>query len=285
MKRGVIASPGLIQPLPEGFRMERSINDQELAFYVLYWDDVIIPDNNLVSISVPQQQQYIDSGAISRPKVVYGGSYQGDMVTNAILGVTAVVASEKVKSSDEDWVLHQFGSEHVLPEDISASKETLRLLLHNTLPTPNADVPLVEILEFKERFKSARSALHDCLDETYQEVLAAPDAQLHARKAISRLKDEIRGFELDDVKKSGWSRFSLNVEFKITPEKLMQVGKGVGIDLISGSPVPVATLINTVASFFELGAGSTRTVGSSKSDRLGYLTAGRNAGVVPFARR
>ena len=279
MKRGVIALPGLIKPLPKGFNMERSISEEEMAFYILYWDEVVIPDNNLVSIGVPLQEEYIASGAISRPRVVYGGNYEGDMVTNAVLGVTAVVAAEKSKSVDEDWVLHQYGGTHALPSDISKDRDALRLVLSSVLPTPGKDVPLVEILEFKERFRSSRNALHECLDETYQDVLNAPDMQLHARKSIARLRDEINGIGAIDKRTSGWSKFNLTVEFNLTADKIKALATGVGLDFMSGAVVPVATLATAAASFIEIGAGTSKTVGESKTDRLGYLTAARKDGI------
>lgn len=281
MKRGVVASPGLISPLSEGFWLERIINEQEMAFYVLYWDEVIIPDNIVVSIDVPLQEDYINSGAISRPKVVFGDSYSGDMVTDSILGVTSIVAKDKSKAVDEDWVLHQFGCKHTIPSDIGSEKESLRLLLSNSLPIPGSEIPLAEILEFKARFASSRASLHECLDEIYQDVLSAPDAQLKARKSISRLREEIRGFEIDEVKKSRWSRFNLSVDFKMTYENLSKVATGVGLDLFSGYSVPVATLAAAAASFIEIGAGTSRSVGTSATDRLGYLTEARKMGVVP----
>ncbi|MEF8689416.1 UNVERIFIED_CONTAM: DUF6236 family protein [Comamonas sp. A-3] len=281
MKRGVVASPALITRLAEGFRIDRSINEQELAFYVLYWDEVIVPNDNLVSIQVPLQEDYINSGAISRPKIIYKGSYSGDMVTNAVLGVTSIVAKDKSTSVDEDWVLHQFGVEHTIPLDIESEKESLRLLLSNSLPTPGPDVPLAEILEFKRRFASSRAALHECLDEVYQDVLSSPDAQLQARKSIARLREEIRGFEVDEVKKSGWSRFNLSVDFKMTSENISKLVMGIGLDLVSGNSVPVAALAAAAASFVEIGAGTSRSVGASATDRLGYLTEARKMGVVP----
>ncbi len=59
MDRGVIASPGIITPLSQGFRMERSISPEELRYYVMYWDKVVIPRNNLVYIGVPEEEDLI----------------------------------------------------------------------------------------------------------------------------------------------------------------------------------------------------------------------------------
>ena len=45
---GVIASPGVINRLPKGFQMGRSLSIDELHYYIHYWDKVVFPKNNFV---------------------------------------------------------------------------------------------------------------------------------------------------------------------------------------------------------------------------------------------
>ena len=58
--------------------MERSLSAEELRYYILYWDEVVIPGNNLVYIGVPEEEELISCGAISRPRVAFQGAFQGD---------------------------------------------------------------------------------------------------------------------------------------------------------------------------------------------------------------
>jgi hypothetical protein len=159
MKRGVIGSPGIIRRLADGFTMERSISAEELRFYILYWDHVAIPGNNLVYIGVPDEEELIRCGAISRPRVQYGGSFSGGQVTDAILACQCIVATEFSKSADVDWVLHQFGGDILLPPSMSKETDVFRLAVASVLPVPPADVPVEEVLEFKERKKADLKAL------------------------------------------------------------------------------------------------------------------------------
>ena len=71
MDRGVIAAPGIIRPLERGFVMERSISKEELRYYILYWDKVVIPGNNMVYIAVPEEAELIAAQAIVRPRVQF----------------------------------------------------------------------------------------------------------------------------------------------------------------------------------------------------------------------
>jgi len=78
MDRGVIASPGSINRLPKGFQMERSLSIDELRYYILYWDKVVIPGNNLVYIGLPEEELLIESGALERPQIGFSGRFEGD---------------------------------------------------------------------------------------------------------------------------------------------------------------------------------------------------------------
>src|SRR5436190_9929012 len=116
MDRGVIAAPGIIRPIAQGFVMERPLSQEELRYYVLYWDKVVIPGNNLVYIGIPEEEALIASGAISRPRVAFSGSYHGDQLTYALLSCQSLVAAKLVKESNSDWVMHQIGDSVVVPD-------------------------------------------------------------------------------------------------------------------------------------------------------------------------
>ena len=114
--RGVIAAPGVIRPLPSGFTLERTLSVEELRYYTLYWDQVLIPGNNLVYVSIPDEEQWIAAGAISRPRVAFQGSFKGDQITHALLSCQNLVAAEvRQKAPLTDWVMHQVGRQHRCP--------------------------------------------------------------------------------------------------------------------------------------------------------------------------
>jgi len=165
MERGVIAAPGIIRPIVQGFVMERSISKEELRYYILYWDRVVIPGNNLVYIGVPEEEVLIAANAISRPRVQFQGAYQGDQVTYAILGCQALVAEKLVQDRSVDWVLHQLGDSLVLPSKFISQCDTIRVALVNVLPVPDEAIPIEEILTFKENRKDELSELHESIDE------------------------------------------------------------------------------------------------------------------------
>ena len=53
MKRGIIAAPGVLNSWSGGFELERMLDLDEMRYYALYWDEVVIPNNNIISLGLP----------------------------------------------------------------------------------------------------------------------------------------------------------------------------------------------------------------------------------------
>ncbi|WP_201573162.1 DUF6236 family protein, partial [Psychrobacter nivimaris] len=194
MNRGIIAAPAIINRLPEGFQIERNLNIDELRYYALYWDEVVIPANNAVYIGIPQEEEFISAGAIKRPLVQLSGLID----TDAMLSCQSKVAKDLVKENKgTDWVIQQFGEKCLLLEDYSEERNTLRIDLAACLPVPTGEVNIHDILEFKEKRKNEFIALHEYLDEFYEQALSSPDQSLASKKALSKLAKSIN--DLDKV--------------------------------------------------------------------------------------
>ena len=84
LKRGIIATPGIINRLPKGFQMAGSLSLDEMRYYALYWDNVVIPTNNLVHMGLPQEEAFISAGAIERPNVAFNGLNRPGIVGDLI---------------------------------------------------------------------------------------------------------------------------------------------------------------------------------------------------------
>lgn len=281
MKRGVVAAPGIVHRLPRGFQMERSISAEELRFYVLYWDHVVIPGNNLVYIGVPEEAELIAAGAISRPRVQFTGRFEGDHVASAVLGCQGILATQLAKEPDTDWVVHQFGGDVLSPPGASEEVSALRLAIASVLPVPPGDLPISEVLEFKQSKQSELMALHDCLDELYFDILKTPDRELGSRKLISNLRGEIESLGSGKVDVAAWRKFDLSIEFNVRPKDMaLGIAAGSGIAATAGWPVPLAAAVGAVASLIEVKFSKTNTFGASKN-RLAYLSSAKRKGIVP----
>ncbi|MDN3518156.1 DUF6236 family protein [Aquisalimonas lutea] len=284
MERGVIAPPAIIHPIPQGLKMERGISSQELRYYVMYWDRVVIPNNNLIGFGIPEEDELIQSGAVERPRVNFIGAYGGDQLTEAVLSCQTEVAEELLKDKTKDWVIHQFSSECALLDKVIKEQETIRVDLANVLPVPDANVPINEVLEFKERRKDELGALHQELDALYKEALQAPDTDLETRKVVSDLSQRIR--DLDRVSNErfpGNRKFDLAVELNVNGMNITKgVAYGSAIDFFATAyTIPIATVVGGLASTITVTARATKTFEPAKeNDKLAYLGSAMNAGLL-----
>lgn len=282
--RGIIASPGVINPLPNGFQMERSISIEEISYYILYWQKVVIPGNNLVYIGVPQEEGLIACGAIERPRINFLGSYQGDMVTNAILSCQSLVAKELTKDRRTDWVIHQAGNDLCLQAEFLEKKDLLKFDLVNALPVPQEGTPINEILEFKEKRKDELNELHALLDELYLEILKSPDQDLIAKKEVERLSTLIASLErISGERFKKTRKYDLSVSINLDFHKIVS-GAAIGWfydQYASGFSFPLATVAGALAPLVKLEAKAAYTFEPAKENlKLGYLSHASAVGLI-----
>lgn len=284
MDRGIIASPGIITPLPQGFKIERSISSEELRYYIMYWDKVVIPGNNLVYIGLPEEENLISCGALERPRISFQGSYQGDQITSAMLACQSIVASNLVNDKSTDWVIHQIGSSAIYPEEYNQQRNIIRVDLANALPVPNAETPINEILEFKERRSSELKDLHDSLDEFYEQILTAPDPELASKKSVSRLQESILNLNVVSNERFKRTRkFDFSAELNLSGKDIsVGASSGALFDfLATGYTIPIATIIGAIASTINIKSKSTNTfMPASENTKLAYLSRANEEGVI-----
>lgn len=284
MDRGVIASPGIIRPIAQGFSMDRSISPEELRYYVMYWDKVVIPGNNLVYIGIPEEEDLISCGAIERPKITFQGSFQGDQVTKAILSCQSIVASDLVNDKSTDWVIHQIGKSVIYPEEFNERRNIIRVDLASVLPVPRAETPINEVLEFKERRRSDLTELHEALDELYEQILTAPDPELASKKAVSRLQKSILNLnKVSNEKFEHSHKFDFSVELNLSGKDIfVGASSGALLDfLASGYTIPVATIVGAIASTINIKSKSTNIFQpASENTKLAYLSHASQESVI-----
>ena len=275
MNRGIIAAQGIIKPLQDGFVMERGISKEELRYYILYWEKVVIPGNNLVYIKVPEEDTLIACEAISRPRVEFQGSLQGDQVTGALLACQSIVAKKLVRDKTVDWVLHQIGESLVLPPDFASQQDAIRVALVNALPVPDGEVPVHEILEFKQRHKDELIELHDSIDELYFEVLNSPDESLATKKAVFRFQSAIQNLDKasnEQFKKT--RKYNLSVELNVNAKDII-VGASPGALIHFFSPgfsIPIM-LLGAAAALIKIRAKASYTFEPAKENtKLAYIS-------------
>lgn len=224
-KRGIVISPPF-EVLPEGgIRCGGGPSQEDIRKYLLYWDEIDYPDNNFVSIGAdPDIQFLISSGVATRTRV----QFQGSMLSgNGEFFLMAQQAAFEKHDNETPglWSLAQLS--HTPYFANSTPTIAIEYQLWNTLPVPTADVPLNEILEFKEKRKDELLALRIYLDEMYQSVSSATDIPRATNLEISKL-----GLALGEIDRtldeSGISKALASLRGYISGEFTNITGTGLG---------------------------------------------------------
>ena len=172
MKRGIVATPGILHKLPQGIQMERSLNFDELKYYILYFNKVVIPSNNGLYIGLPNEKELIESNLIERPNYNVSG-----LIDYALLTKIQTTELERLQKINDNtyWNLHQIGGDSIIAsnEDL-VKKETIKFKLLNVLPVPSQDVSIDELSKFKEKRSDEFNSLHETIDNLYLDILKSP---------------------------------------------------------------------------------------------------------------
>lgn len=283
MDRGIIAASNAIYKVPQGFVIGKAPSLDQLRYYSLYWDKVVIPRFDFIpdELQVPQEEGFISAGILERPEIetLAFGAPQREAWVNIMLRSQSQITKDFMQEKDTDWVMQQEGFTLLLPEEYSIECNTLRVDLANCLPVPTGEVNAYDILEFKEYRRDEFLALHEHLDALYEQALLSPDKSLSSKKAISDFTKSIA--DLDKITHERFKRsrkFDLSTELRISGGQLFA---GAAAGSLIGSAIgfvelPIATITGAVLSTIRLSAKVTTTFEPAKNNlKLAYLTNAR----------
>lgn len=286
MKRGIIAASNAIYKVPQGFIIGQAPSLNKLRYYSLYWDKVVIPKFDFIpdELQVPQEEGFISAGILERPETetLPFGEPRREAWVGLMLRSQSQTAKNLMQEKDTDWVMQQEGFNLTFDEEHTVERNTLRIDLAGCLPVPLGKVDVYDILEFKENRRDELLALHNFLDELYQQVLLSPDQSLASKKAMSNILESI-----DNLNKVTQERFKT-----FTRENLSslfnlygaEIGKGVVLDAVAthftGVAFPIATVSNVINASIKVSVQKTAIFKpASENLKLAYLSSAQKKGL------
>lgn len=283
MIRGIITTPNKFELGNNSFKVTSSLTKEDIRFYLMYWDKIVVPTNNLIHVGIPDEKHLLECGAISRPQVRHQGAFSGNTAATAIMMGQCTITQELLKDKSTDWVIHQAGDKLLLPERFSHINNVLRVTLAGALPVPNADVPINEILEFKERRSDELGALHIALDELYIDILKSPDQNLSTQKAFEQLK-----LDIENLNKVSFDWFKLTKKYDISAEFNLN-GRDLVIAATSGGllngslglDMQLGAAIGAIVSTLKVSVKATATLNTTESKKiLSYVSNASREGIL-----
>ncbi len=183
MSRGIVVSSPVNLDGARFTLQGGGLDAQELRHWLLFWDELAWPTSNLIHVTGGPDDTFLEeAGVLSRPRVLMSGTFSGsDVMSEPHLAA--------FKSLDEKepgkWCLatgeRSFNWTQMPLTDTNAAV----LDLYRAIPVPNKDVPIAEVLEFKQRRRDEIKRLRAEIDIYVAAVHAAadPHAVLNAKAA------------------------------------------------------------------------------------------------------
>ncbi|MGK5049944.1 DUF6236 family protein [Janthinobacterium sp. RB2P8] len=181
--RGLIISPPLEINGTNLHIKSTSIDAQELRFSLLFWDKLIWPSSRNIYIGSGPEEKFLESaGILSRPDYTFNGD-----------GAQGIARGQMQAFRDRNltepgvWALAQGeNSFTLLGEKIDENTGSL-IELHRAIPLPTREVPLADILEFKEKRRDELWVLRNTLESFVFCIENSHDKEHELKKTISEL--------------------------------------------------------------------------------------------------
>jgi hypothetical protein len=288
MKRGIIASSGKAERIDkEGVSFKGILNKEDLNYYTLYFDEIVIPTNNIIHFGLPQENELISLNILKRPQIQISQwtSIQGEGSFDIFLESQLIIAKKLIsEKSDTDWTLHQIGDSTIIMDGYNKDFNSIKVRLQECLPVPTENVSFEQILNFKLKRNDELLALHTSIDELYIEILKSPDSNFSSKKCISELNLSIQNLEKSSNETfKHLNKYDLTTELNINAKDIaLALGGGVVFDFYTnGLTIPIATIIAGLGSLINIKASNSRSFEPAENKlKLSYLANAKKSELI-----
>lgn len=238
-ERGIVVSPPFSILPSGGIQCGGDPSPLEMRKYLLYWDKIDYPDNNLVSVHSDDIDALMQLGVLERTFVRFQGEF------NTGNGEFFIAAQEKAFSIRSElfpgsWSMAQLSTTPFYTQ--GERKTSIDFELYGALPVPSASTPFYDILQFKEHRSDELLAFRAHLDDVYQKILNSPDSARARNTEIERLESAIHSISrtLDEsrIKKAIGSLRST-----IQSEPISILGMGATFAFAAPAIIPMSPFI------------------------------------------
>lgn len=197
--RGIVISPEY-KILEDGYlKIGPGLDSEKLRQYVLYWDKIDFPNNNLFSFSgTPEVDFLIQEGIMQRTQYRFDNVVPTlETIVDIYTNMQHITFIENNKREKAAWSMAQPNRELILNKDLGLNTRVLEVNLYNSLPIPSAENSLEDILKFKDRRRDELEHFRFLMDGFYQNLLKSGDSE---RAMLSYLEEIER--QINAIKKT-----------------------------------------------------------------------------------
>ena len=240
MLRGIVVAPEYEAKGTELFLKSSDIDPLKLRQYLLYWDRIDFPTNNIIHCT-SNDIDYLESlNLLQRTK--YNCSCNGIInMEELFLNAQIQALNNNNLNKNERWTLGQGNLNLLLPKDEVERKNTLILDLYNSLPIPATDVPLDDIINFKEKRRDELMEFRNSMDKIYLSIINSGDIDISKSVAIKDLEKKIIAIN-KVMNESKIKKLLGSVKVNIDINSLIMGGPGYIIGKETGNSIMLASL-------------------------------------------
>lgn len=201
--KGIIISNPIQSMGNRGLNVSSELDPFELRHAVLFYDEIVWPKNRKIYISgsVPEVEYLEGAGIMRRPIIEDAGGEASEIFPRVQRRCfESLTAQEPGK-----WVVSNALDSTLLEGEGFSEGRGIYARLVNGIPTPDADVPLEDLLEFKHQRRDEFRRLSMELDRLYERVIQSSDLGFSTDSAFRELQVSCS----DAIKASKSSKISI----------------------------------------------------------------------------
>lgn len=216
-KRGLVLFPPCsVSDDGAVFSNDGDMSPVTLRKSVLFWDKLEIPSNNIVEIGFNTTDvEYLQScGVVQRTRVEMFGSFD---LMQALVNSHKTVFAALDEATPRAWSTASEDNNVVFTNDEMEDTSGVMVKLYDALLVPDGNIPLEDVLEFRERRRDELLALRHHLDDVYLKIITSPDSALVELSEIERLDLAIANYsKAIKEKKFSLTSTTLQANFSLT---------------------------------------------------------------------
>lgn len=259
--RGLVMSPPIEIEGSSLFVKSSNLDPQELRFALLFWDRLVWPSSRAIHFASGPDEVFLESaGILTRPEY----SFYGDVAHGIAKG--QIQAYQDLERTEPGvWALAQGENSFLWKEGLADEGKGALVKLHRAIPVPKHDVPLAELLEFRQRRRDELVLLRHQLESFVSEIEDSADKSLALQKRIAEL-DQACSNLLAVGKEWQFPVYlsDFKASFSLTPEKFLlavaggwKMGESYGLTTATAAAA-AAGAVSTLEIKGDYGLRSTR---------------------------
>ena len=270
--KGIVVSPKITIDQKGGIFGNSFVDPVELRRAVLFWDRINKPSNNIIHFGLSGDEQFLNQCGVLKEKKIRADNISGR--GGLIYARLHLEAFAQLEASEPGlWCMSEGESSFNLQaQGIYKQRRGALVELHRAIPLPKEDVPLADLLEFKERRRDEIKSLTLELDGLFSRISNGEDFDFELQRSISEIDQKCT--DIIAVGRESNIRFSLSdftfgVSLEFNSSNLLRdtaigglIGNTFGLPIVGGVIGAAASTIS-----FKTGIGG-KLERSNRNEKL-----------------